>query len=38
VEDTIYTAGDYGDDLPAIGNFVLYKLEPLLKHKEDFDK
>jgi hypothetical protein len=38
VEDAIFTAGDQGDDLPAIGSFMLYKLEPPLKHKEDFDK
>ncbi|KAJ6118841.1 hypothetical protein N7471_013461 [Penicillium samsonianum] len=37
VEDVTDTIGDQGEGLPAIGSFVLYKLEPLLKEKEDFD-
>ncbi|KAJ9492653.1 hypothetical protein VN97_g549 [Penicillium thymicola] len=34
----IYTAGDQGDKLPAVGSSVLYKLDPQLKHKEEFDQ
>ncbi|CAI7574783.1 unnamed protein product [Penicillium glandicola] len=37
VEDVTDTIGDQGEGLPTIGSFVLYKLEPLLKEKEDFD-
>lgn len=37
VEDVTDTIGDQGEGLPTISSFVLYKLEPLLKEKEDFD-
>jgi hypothetical protein len=35
--DTVRTNGTQADKLPKIGSFVLYKLEPPLKNKEDFD-
>ncbi|KAJ5922117.1 hypothetical protein N7516_009820 [Penicillium verrucosum] len=35
--DAMNTTGDQGDYLPVIGNFSLHKVEPRLKHKEDFD-
>ncbi|KAJ5836274.1 hypothetical protein N7447_002300 [Penicillium robsamsonii] len=39
VEDADQTTlgGDQGEGLPEIGSFVLYKIEPPLKEKEDFD-
>ncbi|KAI3281062.1 hypothetical protein DTO002I6_9976 [Penicillium roqueforti] len=37
VEDASYSTGDQSEGLPAVGSFVLYKMEPLLKEKEDFD-
>ena len=35
--DTVRTNRTQADKLPKIGSFVLYKLEPPLKNKEDFD-
>ncbi|KAJ5868408.1 hypothetical protein N7534_002961 [Penicillium rubens] len=35
--DIVRTNGTQADKLPKIGSFVLYKLEPPLKNKEDFD-
>ncbi|CDM37498.1 unnamed protein product [Penicillium roqueforti FM164] len=30
-------SGDHCEGLPTVGSFVLYKMEPLLKEKEDLD-
>ncbi|KAJ5971829.1 uncharacterized protein N7479_001747 [Penicillium vulpinum] len=40
IEDTDQTtaSGDQSNGLPEIGSFVLYKIEPPLKEKEDFDE
>ncbi|KAJ6147945.1 MAG: hypothetical protein LBE64_08300 [Acinetobacter pittii] len=35
--DAVQTGGTQADKLPVIGSFVLYKLEPSLKNKEDFN-